>query len=481
MEVLFAAFESLPFIKTGGLDDVVYALPKAINQDKYQIRVVLPLHLRIKESHFSKMAFLSHLHIKSGRIDEEADVYALMNEGIEYLFIDNGKCFGRYDVYGYEDDAFRYSLFCLAVVEMLKALDYYPAIIHTHDYHTALIPAICKLKSASFPRLASIRQVFTIHNLAYQGIYDKRILFDYLDFAYEEYANGELRYNDCANLMKIGIVYADIITTVSRTYAKEILTSEYGFGLEYVLRYRKDDLYGIPNGIDTTVFDPSRDQIPCNYDASNVHRLKVFNKLFLQRKLSLKEDKDILLLGVVSRLVNQKGIGLLLDSLDDILKKRVQLVVVGNGETSYEYAFKALQAEHRGQVAYYCGYDETLSHQVYAGVDVLLMPSAYEPCGISQLIAMRYGTIPMVRETGGLKDSVQPLNEYDNTGHGFSFGPYRKEDFLNVFDYLYLQYYQYHDRFKMLMDNAMKYDVSFASSAKEYERIYDKVIENVKI
>ena len=476
-KVLFVSFESLPFIKTGGLADVVYALPKALDKEQFEVRVVMPMFKTIKEKYYEGMKYLDHIYVHSGYINEEANVYSYINEGIEYLFIENDTFFFRDGVYGYKDDAARFSFFNVAVLEMMIKLDYYPDICHEHDYHTAVLPALCKIRYNAIESIRNIKHIFTIHNLAYQGEYDKQVLFDYLAFDYKYYDNGDLRFNDYCNFMKIGIHFADLVTTVSKTYSKEIQTPEFGNNLDVILRYRNNDLYGIVNGIDTDSFDPKKDKsIYHNYNIKNYLAGKRENKLSLQYQLGLKQDPDVLLIGMVSRLTFQKGADLVLGAMPEILKGNVQVAILGTGESKYEYAFKMLEEGNKGRCVYYCGYNEGLAHQMYAGLDMLMMPSLFEPCGISQLISMRYGTLPFVRETGGLKDTVEPLNEYTMQGTGFSFGPYAVEDFNNVFNYAYTQYYDYPERWNMMIKNAMKQDVSFAKSAREYEDLYRKVV-----
>ena len=474
-KVLFAAFEGLPFIKTGGLADVVYALPKALDKEKYEVKVVLPLLKMVKDKYQDRLEYVDYFEVHSGYINEGANVYKCVSEGIEYLFIENNTFFDRESVYGYGDDACRFSFYNVAILEMMIKLNYYPDIIHTHDYHTSILPALCKLRFNQNEKIARIKHVFTIHNLVYQGIYDKQVLFDYLAFDYHHYENGVLRFNDLCNFMKIGIDTADVVTTVSKTYAKEIQTPEYGEGLEMMLRYRNEDLYGIVNGIDPDIWDPMTDKLACNYNLRNYLKGKAANKEAIQKELGLEVDPDAFLVGMVSRLTFQKGAELIANTYGEMLSKHVQIIVLGTGESKYEYAFRMMEDYNKGRAVYYAGYNEQLAHSIYAGIDLLLMPSLFEPCGISQLIAMRYGTLPLVRETGGLKDTVEPYNCYTKTGRGFTFGPYNQYDMMNVFNYAYETYNSYRDDWKMLMRNAMKYDVSFAKSAREYEEVYDKL------
>ena len=476
IKVLFVSFEALPFVKTGGLADVVAALPRSLNHDKYEIKTVLPLLKKIKEKYYDNLEYVDHIYINSGVIREEANIYRYWLDGLEYLFIENDTYFYRDEVYGYNDDVTRFAVFNVAVLEMMIKLDYYPDICHEHDYHTAILPALCKIRFNAIESIRRIKHIYTIHNLAYQGIYNKNVLFDLLGFDYHYFANGSLRYNDDANFMKIGIVFADFVTTVSKTYAMEIQTPEFGENLDPMLQYRKEDLYGIVNGIDTDLFNPATDEIYQNYSAKAYKRAKQANKRSLQYELGLEDKPNTLLIGMISRLTWQKGVDLLVNSLERILKMDVQIAILGSGESKYEYQLKMMEQRYKGKAVFYCGYNEALAHRMYAGLDLLLMPSLFEPCGISQLIAMRYGTLPLVRETGGLKDTVEPLNEYEKTGRGFSFGPFDHYAFNHVLDYAYDQYYNHKDNWNMLIQNAMNYDVSFKKSALEYEELYDKVL-----
>lgn len=473
-KILFASFESLPFVKTGGLADVIYALPKAISKELYHVRVVLPLHKSIKEKYIQQMKPVGHIHVRSGYIQEEANVLSYFNEGIEYLFIENDTFFYRDGIYGYQDDASRFSFFNLAILEMMIQLDDYPDVIHAHDYHTGLISALAKLRYQDNSQITRIKHVYTIHNLAYQGIFDKQILFDVLGFNYWDYENGSLRYGDATNFMKIGISFADTITTVSNTYAQEIQTPLYGEGLENLIAYRKDDLCGVVNGIDVESFNPKTDPyLFANYSKDAFKRNKHRCKRSLQYDLGLEDKPNTFVVGLVSRLTNQKGISMLIAELEHILAMDVQVVILGTGDRYYENVFKAMEDAYKGKAVYYCGYNEALAHKIYAGIDLLLMPSFFEPCGISQLIAMRYGTLPLVRETGGLKDTVIPYNCFDKSGTGFSFDSLNPYDFKKVFDLAYDLFYNNKADWYQLVKQAMSLDVSFQKSAKDYENIYE--------
>lgn len=474
-KVLLTTFESLPFIKTGGLADVCYALPKSINSKKINVKVVLPLHLSIKKKYLKELNYLTTIDVLAPCFNLQANVYSYFVDKVEYYFIDNDTYFNRDDVYGYHDDKYRFSFFCLAVIEMLKKLEYYPDIIQSNDYHTALIPAFCKLQYKNNKNIKKIKHIFTIHNLLYQGHYDKSLLFE-LGFKYKDFQNGLLRFNDECNLMKIGICCADKILTVSKNYAKEILSPEYGQGLECVLKYREDDLCGIINGIDCDFFNPKNDPFLYeNYDSHNFLKGKQANKQELLKELKFKDDNSMLV-GIITRMTYQKGLDLVLSNYKEMLRKNIKLVIIGSGESKYEYAFKILEKEYKKQVRYICTYDEKLAHRVYASCDLFLMPSKFEPCGLSQMIAMRYGTLPLVRETGGLKETIEPYNEYTKTGWGFSFKPYNSYDFMIVFNYAYKTYFKNKKDYKMLIKNAMKTDVSFKRVKSEYENLYNEMV-----
>ena len=483
-KVLFCAYESLPFIKTGGLADVAYGLPKSIK--KYEVSVVMPLHKLIKDKYYNKLVFIKTTNIDFASSVDEANLYCLDNEGVTYYFIDSDKYFNREDVYGYDDDALRFAFFSIAVIKFMITLKKYPNIIHSNDYHTALIPVLCKYKYNDDKHINKIKQVFTIHNLMYQGHYDKSLV-KLLGIDYKYFSDGTIRFNDEFNLLKAGICAADKVTTVSSTYAKEILDPLYGQGLDGVLQYHKDKLIGITNGLDYDLFNPSKDKyLYKKYSINSYLKGKAINKQKLSEDLGFEPPKaglkshDEMLIGIISRMTYQKGFDLLLNSLKQMLKKNIRLVVIGSGESKYEYFFRLLEKEHKDKVRYFCVYDESLAHKVYAACDLMIVPSLFEPCGLSQMIAMRYGTLPLVRETGGLKETVEPYNEYEKTGRGFSFGPYNALDLMIVFNYAYRQYFENQRDYKMLIRNAMSYDSSFNNAAKKYEKLYDEVLKNVK-
>ena len=477
-EILFTSFESLPFVKVGGLADVVYALPKAIDKKKYNVKVALPLFKKIKDKYKTKLKYVDKIIVNSGKIHASASIYKYVNEGIEYLFIDNNKYYNRKEVYAYKDDDIRYSFFCLAVIEMMIKLNYYPDICHEHDYHTSMIPAICKIKYKDNENINKIKHIFTIHNLVYQGWYKKKILKDYFGFDKKDLNNRNVLIRGYCNFMKSGICLSDAVTTVSQTYAKEIQNPKYGYGLNKLLNKNRKKLFGIVNGIDTSLFNPKTDKdIKSNYDIKNYKKRKTINKLALQKKLGLDQDKDVLLIGMVSRLTFQKGADLFLKSMNKILKTNVQIAILGTGEEKLEKEFKKLSEKYKGRFAFYCGYNEALAHKMYAGIDLLIMPSLFEPCGISQLISMRYGTLSLVRETGGLKDTILNLNVKKRKGTGFTFKKYNSKEFYKAYLFAYTQYYKNHRNWDLLIKNSMRTDVSFTKSAKQYENIYKLILK----
>ena len=379
-------------------------------------------------------------------------------------------------MYGHIDDGERFAYFQKAVIEMCNQLNYFPEIMHCHDWHTGMIPAMCKEGHSFDERYRNIRFVYTIHNLAYQGNFGVEMLDSCLGLDYRIYDNGNVRYDGGISFMKSGILYADKVTTVSPTYSQEILTPQYGEHLEMVLNIRKYDLWGITNGIDIEYWDPKNDpEIPYHYNKVNVKKAKGLNKEALQKELGLNVDQNVLLIGVVSRLTWQKGFYLMMEKLSEICAMPIQLAVLGSGEASIEEKMAQLEAGNKGKIAFYKGYNDSLAHRIYGACDLFLMPSLFEPCGISQLISMRYGTLPLVRETGGLKDTVTPYNEFEKTGNGFSFANYNSDEMLQVMYNAIDVYYNRKEDWKILVRNAMNTDVSWAKSAETYCQLYGQL------
>ena len=475
--ILFVAGEGLPFVKTGGLADVIGALPKALVQKGHDARVVLPLYSKIIEKHYDKLERLGTIQIHSGWIDQPATYYKAEADGVIYYFVEHQGYFEREGLYGYEDDGERFGYFQKAVIEMLNQLNYWPNIIHCHDWHTGMIPCMVKETHDADPRYRAIRFVYTIHNMAYQGNFGPEMLDSCLGLPYYLLDNGNVRFDGGISFMKSGILYADKVTTVSPTYAQEILSPQYGEHLEAVLNMRKYDLWGIVNGIDIQLWNPSTDpEIPYHFDKVNIAVQKKKAKMALQEELGLEKNPDVMMVGVVSRLTWQKGFYLLMEQLDALCAAPIQLVILGSGESQIENKFRELEDGNKGKICFYYGYNESLAHRIYAASDLFLMPSLFEPCGISQMISLRYGTLPLVRETGGLKDTVDAYNEYEKSGNGFSFEKYDSNDLINVLYYACDVYANRKEDWEMLQTNAMNTDVSWDNSANTYSLLYNELM-----
>ncbi len=468
--ILLVASEGLPFIKSGGLADVVASLPKALNKEGVKTVVVLPLYKKISMEH-PELDYIVDYPVRSGIIEVTAKLYHTVVDEVEYYFIGEDSYFYRDGMYGYADDGERFAFYCKAVLEMLAYIDFKPDVIHSNDWHTGLIPIMAK----QYEEYQEIKHVYTIHNLAFQGNFSKEVM-NCLDIPDYYYLNGDLRFDgDGISFMKAGILYADEVTTVSQTYAKEIVTSEYGERMDKVLASRSDNLVGIVNGIDTELWDPATDELLwANYHAKKLSPKKECKKS-LQYQLGLRVADDVCLIGIVSRMSWQKGIHLVIEKMQAIMNQDVQLVILGEGENYIESELRKIEGTYPHRAVYYCGYNEELSHKIYAGCDIFLMPSLFEPCGISQLIAMRYGTLPVVRETGGLKDTVTPYNRFDGTGNGFSFRYFTGDDMINTLCYAIETYYSDKPAWKKLMVAAMKKDVSWDNSAKQYIELYESL------
>ena len=473
MKVLFAASEAVPFIKTGGLGDVAGALPKALCEKGVDARVILPLYQDIPEKWKSQMNFLKVVWVPLAWRTQYCGVFSLEYEGVTYYFLDNKYYFGRRGLYGYFDDAERYAFFCKAVLEILQHLDFEPDVIHCNDWQTALIPVFLEeFYRKDVPCCQNLRVLFTIHNIQYQGIFPPDITEYVMGMSKENYDNGWLQFDGMVNLMKAAIVSSSWITTVSPTYAQEIQYEYYGHGMQWMLRNEREKLSGILNGIDYTVYDPKTDShLFANYSARGPKK-KEINKAKLQEMLSLPVRPEVPMIAMISRLVEHKGLDLVKYDLEQILEDDVQLVILGTGDYQYEEMFKEAQRKYPSKVSANITFNLDLAQKIYAGADIFLMPSQSEPCGLSQMIAMRYGTIPVVRETGGLKDTVQPY--WEGTGTGFTFTNYNADDMLYVLREAE-SLYQDKVSWKKLMKDAMNKDFSWNLPAKEYIALYEKI------
>lgn len=470
------AGEGLPFIKSGGLADVIGSLPFELTKKGHEIRVVLPLYLKIAQKYHDGFTHEKSFSVNINYHEVPVAVWSSMVKDVKYYFIEHQGYFERDTLYGYNDDGERFAYFQKAVIEMLNQLNYWPEIMHSHDWHTGMIPVLCKEGHSFDERYRNIKHVYTIHNMAYQGNFGVEMLDSCLGLDYRLFDNGNVRYDGGISFMKSGILYADKVTTVSPTYSQEILTPQYGEHLEMVLNMRKYDLWGITNGIDVEYWNPKTDpEVPYHFNRVNVEKAKKLNKISLQKEMGLEEDENVMLVGVVSRLTWQKGFYLLMEQLDALCALPIQLVVLGSGEYAIEEKMEQLQAGNRGKIAFYSGYNESLAHRIYAACDLFFMPSLFEPCGISQLISMRYGTLPFVRETGGLKDTVTPYNEFEKTGNGFSFYNYNSNEMMDVLRMAVSVYYDRPEDWKILVRNAMSTDVSWEKSAYTYCLLYKEL------
>ena len=476
-KILFAASECVPFIKTGGLADVCGALPKEFDPQYWDIRVVIPNYSCIPEHFRSQFEYVTHFYMGTGSYIPSKYVGVLKYEldGITYYFIDNKEYFDCFSPYGnIRQDIEKFCFFDKAVLSMLPVIGFQPDIIHCHDWETGLIPVYLKNEFQGDMFFWGMKSIMTIHNLKFQGVWDVKTMMGLTGFPKELFTPDKLEIDKDASMLKGGLVYADKITTVSNTYAQEIQTPYYGEGLDGLLRARNQSLWGIVNGIDYKDYDPATDKkIYKNYTLKNFRKNKVANKLALQKELGLPEDKNAYMIGIISRLTDQKGFDLIACVMDELCQDAIQIVALGTGEEQYENMFRHYAWKYPDKVSANIYYSEAMSHKVYAACDAFLMPSLFEPCGLSQLISLRYGTVPIVRETGGLKDTVEPYNEYEKTGTGFSFANYNAHEMMATVRYAEKIYYDKKRDWNKIVERGMSKDFSWKSSAKQYEELYD--------
>ncbi|WP_163195784.1 glycogen synthase GlgA [Clostridium thermarum] len=477
MKVLFAASEAHPFIKVGGLGDVAYALPKALRKLGIDARVIVPKYGTIAEQLRNSMHTLATFNVPVGWRNQYGGLQYMEYDGIPFYFIDNEYYFKRENAYGYYDDGERFAYFCRAILEAIRFMDdFTPDIIHCNDWHTGAVIPILKAHFSWDAQFSGIKTVYTIHNLQYQGVFPKEILGDLLGLGWEYFTEDKMKYYDAVSFMKGGITMADKISTVSSSYAEEIKTPYYGEGLDGLLRARSWDLWGIVNGIDTEIFNPETDsELFFNYNGGNLEN-KMRNKEELQKSLNLSVNRNIPMIGMVTRLVDQKGLDLLEHVIEEVLQMELQLVVLGTGDPKYENMMKHFAWKYPSKVSAHIYFNNSLAKKIYASSDMFLMPSRFEPCGIGQLLALRYGTIPIVRETGGLKDTVQAYNEFTGEGNGFSFTNYNAHDMLYTVRRAVQFYYDRKDVWNELVRKAMYEDNSWTRSAYKYIELYTSIM-----
>ena len=478
MNILFAASECVPFCKTGGLADVVGALAPVLASKGNDVRVIMPLYSAVPHEYTEKMRHVLDFEVELGWRKQYCGIEALEMGGVTYYFVDNKYYFGRSYVYGLGGDEHeRFGFFDRAVLNALPLIGFQPDVIHAHDWQTGMIPALLRIQYQDYPFYAGIRTVFTIHNLQYQGIFGIPEIQDILGIGDEYFTSDKLECYGCANFMKAGLVYADEITTVSPSYAEEIQTAYYGEKMDGLLRAKRAHLSGVLNGIDIKEYDPVSDPlIPAKYSAAD-RSGKAECKRHLQEELGLRVRPEVPIVAIISRLSSQKGLDLVDRVIHEIMEEDVQLVVLGLGEAKYVNLFSWAEQHNPGQVAARFQMDSALAHRIYAGADIFLMPSQFEPCGLSQMIALRYGTLPVVRETGGLRDTVLSYNEATGAGNGFTFFNYNAHDMLFTLRRALYFYRNVPEVWALLQQRAMNGDYSWAHSAEVYLSLYQDMLK----
>lgn len=476
-KILFATSEAVPFIKTGGLADVAGTLPKYFDKKKYDVRVMLPKYMCMKQEWKDKLEYKTHFYLELAWRSQYAGVLEMELDGVTFYFIDNEYYFGGGAPYGnIHEDIEKFAFFSRAVLSALPLIDFRPDIIHCHDWQTGLIPIYLDNFRYGGEFYRGIKTIMTIHNLKFQGVWDKKTVQDITGLPDYYFAPDKMEAYKDANYLKGGIVYADKVTTVSNTYAEEIKTTFYGEHLDGLMNARANCLSGIVNGIDYEEYNPQTDKmIAKTYSADTFRKFKKKNKTALQEELGLEVDERKMLIGIVSRLTDQKGFDLIAYVMDEMCQDDIQLVVLGTGEERYENMFRHFAWKYQGKVSANIYYSEEMSHKIYAACDAFLMPSLFEPCGLSQLMSLRYGTVPIVRETGGLKDTVEAYNEFEKTGTGFSFSNYNAHEMLGIVRYAERIYYDKKRDWNKIAERGMKKDFSWKNSAKQYEALYEEM------
>ena len=474
--IAFIGSECYPFVKTGGLGDVMYALPKALAEQNCDVKVIIPLYRCIPQKFKEKMVYRGSFHMDlcaDGR-SFYVGIMEYVWDGVVYDFIDNEEFFSTGNPYiNLVDDIPKYCFFSKAALAALLYMDWIPDIIHCHDWQAGLVPVFLRTLFAD-TALRDAKSILTIHNLRFQGVYNIPTIKYWTNLPDEVFSIDVLKtgYED-ANMLKGGLAFADSITTVSETYAEEIKTQFYGDGLDAHLRHHAGKLRGIVNGIDVVQWDPETDKrLAENYGKTTVLKNKKANKKALQEELGLEADDGKFVIGLISRLTNQKGLDLVNMILPALMDGNTQIALLGTGDAIYEDSFRGFENEFKGSVCSCIMYDEGRAHRIYAGADALLVPSLFEPCGLTQLIAMRYGTVPIVRETGGLKDTVEPYNEFEDTGNGFTFDRYDAGLLYDAINRAKALYFNDRERWDEMVERDLEKDVSWEASAEKYKDLY---------
>ncbi len=472
MKVLYAASEAAPFIATGGLGEVAGSLPKTLAEkykNKIDIRVILPLYQGIYDR--NNFEFIGKTSVPLAWRQQYCGVFKKRLDNITYYFIDNEYYFNRSDCYGHFDDGERFAFFSKSILHILNMIDFMPDIIHANDWQTSLVPIYLKTKYSNSKGYSSIKTIITIHNIEYQGIYDLTIAEDIFDLHGKE--KSIIEYNGSINLLKGALETSDIISTVSESYSNEILDDYYAHGLALIIKRNSLKLRGILNGIDTDFYNPENDNALFeNYSKDNLKN-KTINKLDLQSLAGLPQDENIPVVGIISRLVKHKGFDLIINDIEEVLKEKVQFIILGKGDHGYELYFKSLQNRYHEKVAARIDFNSDLARKIYAGSDFLLMPSISEPCGIAQMIASRYGTVPIVRETGGLKDSIHDCSL--GSGNGFTFYEQKPKVLADTIKRA-LKVYNNKEDWEKLVETVMSIDFSWNKSAEKYYDMFQSLL-----
>lgn len=472
-KILYVASECKDFVVTGGLAEVAGSLPQAIMNDNkgYKVKVLMPLYKKISETYGNKLKFVGSTTVALSWRNLYCGVFTLKKDNVEYYFIDNEYYFKRDNVYGYYDDGERFAFFSKCVFAACEIIDYHPDIIHTNDWHTALVNVYLDILYKKQGYLMDVKSVFTIHNIEYQGVYGLDFIENVIgiDLKYTDI----LEYNGLVNLVKGAIVCSDLVTTVSPRYARELSTAAYACGLEHIIRINSNKVIGIINGIDINFYNPETDKvISYNYNSKDASP-KALNKVNLQKELGLEENKDKCMIAMVSRLVSHKGVDLLVERFDELMKEDIQLVILGKGDEYYQNKFLELGWKYRDKVRSIIDFNTDLSKKIYASCDLFLMPSKMEPCGLSQMIACRYGALPIVRATGGLYDSIK--NYENGEGNGFVFKEFDANQMMDKIKYA-IYVYNNKEEYNNVLKTAMETDFSWNASAKNYIEAYKKLL-----
>ena len=475
MNILFVTPEAVPFCKTGGLADVSGSLPQSLAAAGEQVSVILPLYQCVADAWREHLQFERYIYVRLAWRSVYCGLFSYEHQGVKWYFVDNEQYFKRPELYGYYDDGERFAFFSRAVTELLPLLPEKPDVVHCNDWQTALVPVYIRDEAVRNEFYKPLRTVITVHNIEYQGRYGRETLGDLFGLDEGWFTGGTIAFDGDVNLLKGALVTVDAVTAVSPTYAQELKYAYFAHGLESVMQMIEGKLHGVLNGIDTVRYDPAHDEnLAAVYSVKKLGG-KAKDKLALQKMLGLAEKKGTPIVAMVTRLVEHKGLDLVCETLDYFMEKDMQLVVLGKGDGKYETFFSWAQSKYPGRIAVHLGYSESLAMQIYAGADLFLMPSKSEPCGLSQMIAMRYGAVPIVRETGGLKDTVHAYEAWNGAGNGFSFTNYNAGDMCHVICEAVDLYHDKNDAYRMLQKRGMEEDFSWARSAEKYRDIYESI------